>query len=387
MTVRVDPSFMGELERFGAFDIRGCFNCGNCTAVCSLSQGGENFPRRLIRYAQLGMRDQLAASKEVWLCYYCGDCSESCPRQAEPGEFMASARRYFISSWDLTSVARRLYTSWWFTALFMGILAVLFAGMLLASGGKMTSSRLELFGFIPLAWIHNLGTVVLILAGLAAAANVVNAARRMNLSLPAQSPDKRSSLKDAWGAARKTLKELAAQTRFAECAAEGPGKELWYLSARWIHLAIMWGFLGLFAATALDFLFKVPGSSVPLWYPARLLGTVAGLALLYGTTVALVRRLTPGAGSSFAHSLLSDWLLLWLLWSVALTGFLLEIAVYQPAGAAWGYAAFLVHVVLALELVILLPFTKFAHMLYRPLALWILNLRSMREQENPDGQS
>jgi hypothetical protein len=30
-------------------------------------------------------------------------------------------------------------------------------------------------------------------------------------------------------------------------------------------------------------------------------------------------------------------------------------------------------------LLILLPFTKFMHMFYRPLALWILNLRSMRE--------
>ena len=386
MAVRVDPSFLGELERIGAFDIRGCFNCGNCTAVCSLSQGEDSFPRRLIRYAQLGMRDRLAASKEIWLCYYCGDCSETCPRKAEPGEFMASARRYFISSWDFTTLARRLYTSWWFTALFMGILAVLFAGMLLASGGKMTSSRLELFDFIPLAWVHNLGTVVLFLAGFAAAANVMNAAWRLNRSLPTKSPDKSSSLKDAWGSARKTLKELAAQTRFAECANEGLAKEPWYLSVRWIHLAIMWGFLGLFAATAIDFFFKVPGSSVPLWYPARLLGMASGVLLLYGTTVAMVRRLSPAGGSPFVHSLLSDWLLLGLLWSVALTGFLLEIAVYRPAASPWEYAAFLVHVVLAMEMLILLPFTKFMHMFYRPLALWILNLRSMREQQAPDRQ-
>jgi quinone-modifying oxidoreductase subunit QmoC len=380
VTIRVDPGFLGEMERFGAFDIRGCFNCGNCTAVCSLSRGGESFPRRLIRFAQLGMRDQLAASKEIWLCYNCGDCSETCPRKAEPGEFMASARRYFISSWDLTSLARRLYTSRLFTAIFMGSLAALFTGMLLASGGKMSSQRLDLLGFVPLEWVHYLGTFVLVLAGLAAAANVMNAARRLNRSLPAQFPGKGSYLRNAWGAARETLKELAAQTRFTECAAEGPAaKEPWYLGARWVHLAIMWGFMGLFAATALDFLFKVPGSSVPLWYPARLLGTGSGLVLLYGTTVAMVRRLTRRGGSPFVHSLLSDWLLLGLLWSVALTGFLLEIAVYLPEGFTWGYATFLVHVVLAMELLILLPFTKFMHMFYRPLALWVLNLRSMSE--------
>jgi quinone-modifying oxidoreductase subunit QmoC len=381
MTVRVDPTFLGELEPFGAFDVRNCFNCGNCTAVCPLSQGGESFPRRLIRFAQLGMRDQLAASREVWLCYYCGECSETCPRQAEPGEFMASARRYFISTWDLTTLARRLYTSRLFTAIFMGILAALFTGMLLASGGKMNLQRLDLFGFIHVQWIHYMGIAVLALVGLAAVVNVMNLVRRLKRSLPARSPGKGSFLRDAWGAGRDTVKELAAQTRFVDCAAPGSvTTEPWYLSRRWVHRGIMWGFLGLLAATTLDFLFKVPGSHAPLWYPARLLGTASGLVLLYGTTVAMVRRLTHKGGSPFVHSLLSDWLLLGLLWSVALTGFLSEIAVYQPAGSTWwGYAAFLVHVVLALELLILLPFTKFMHMFYRPLALWIFNLGSRRE--------
>ena len=304
----------------------------------------------------------------------------TCPRKAEPGEFMASARRYFISIWDLSTLARRLYTSRLFTTVFVGILAALFAGMFLTSGGKMDPERLDLFGFVHLQWVHYTGIAVLALAGLAAVANMMNLVRRLNKSLPARPSGKGSFLKDAWGAGRDTVKELAAQSRFVDCGAEGwATTEPWYLSRRWVHLAIMWGFLGLFAATILDFLFKVPGSPVPLWYPARLLGMVSGVVLLYGTTVAMIRRLIPGRESSFVHSLLSDWLLLGLLWSVALTGFLLEIAVYQPAGSTWGYAAFLVHVVLALELLILLPFTKFAHMFYRPLALWVFNLSSKRE--------
>jgi ferredoxin len=380
MSIRVDPTFLGKLDSYGAFDIRDCFNCGNCTAVCPLSQGGDSFPRRLIRFAQLGMKDRLAASREVWLCYYCGECSETCPRQAEPGEFMASVRRYFISTWDLTTLAGRLYTSRFFTAIFMGALAALFTVMFLSSGGKMNLQRPDLFGFIRLEWIHYTGMAVLFLAGLAAAANVANLVFHLNKSLPPHPPGKGSFLRDAWGAAREAVKELAVQTRFGDCAAPGSApKEPWYLSQRWVHLGIMWGFLGLFTATALDFLFKVPGSHVPLSYPPRLLGTASGLVLLYGTTVAMMKRLTHNGGSAFRHSLLSDWLLLGLLWSVALTGFLLEVAVYQPTGSPWEYAAFLVHVVLALELLILLPFTKFAHMLYRPLALWILNLRLRRE--------
>jgi nitrate reductase gamma subunit/ferredoxin len=380
MSVRVDPGFLKELERFGAFDIQACFHCGNCSAVCSLSQGKESFPRRLVRFAQLGMRDRLAASREVWLCYYCGECSKTCPRQAEPGEFVAAARRYFIARWDLTSLARRLYTSPLFTAFFMGVLAVLFTGMLLYGGGKVNPNRLDLFGFIDLHWLHYTGIAVLALAGLAAAANIGNLVRNLKAALPVGPTGQGSFLGDAWAAVRDTVRELAAQKNFEDCQAQdGTRAEPWYLGQRTIHLAIMWGFLGLWAATALDFLFKTPGSYVPLWYPARLLGTAAGIVLLYGTTVAMVRRLTPARGSAFAHSLLSDWLLLGLLWVVALTGFILEIAVYQPRGSTWAYAAALVHVVLALELLILMPFTKFAHALYRPIALGIFHWQARRE--------
>lgn len=118
---------------------------------------------------------------------------------------------------------------------------------------------------------------------------------------------------------------------------------------------------------------KVPGQPVPLWQPTRLLGTVTGVLLMYGTSLALYFRYKkPDKYSS--HSLLSDWLLIWLLFLTGLTGFIVELSVYLPSGPAWIYVTFLVHVVLGMEVVILLPFTKFAHAVYRPLALFIYNM-------------
>ena len=109
MAVTVDPTLLPEIQRYGAFDVSACFNCGNCTAVCPLTDDDATFPRRIIRYAQVGMKAELLASKELWTCYYCGECSETCPRQAEPGEFMAAARRYAIASYDKTRLARTMY--------------------------------------------------------------------------------------------------------------------------------------------------------------------------------------------------------------------------------------------------------------------------------------
>ena len=117
----------------------------------------------------------------------------------------------------------------------------------------------------------------------------------------------------------------------------------------------------------------MPGQPDPLWWPTRLLGTLAGLLMMYGTSLALVERYRrPDKYAS--HSLLSDWLFLWLLWLAGLTGFVLEAALYLPTMSAWGYIVFLVHVVVAMEVIVLLPFTKFAHPVYRPLALLIHEL-------------
>ena len=141
----------------------------------------------------------------------------------------------------------------------------------------------------------------------------------------------------------------------------------------------MWGFLALAAATGIDYLWmlvadKVPGQPDPLWYPGRLIGTVGGLFLMYGVVTALITRAFK-LNTYGSHSLSSDWLFLILLFLTGLTGFMIEIAVYRPVGSTWEYIVFLLHVVLGMEIVLVLPFTKFAHAVYRPIALFLHNFR------------
>ncbi len=47
----------------------------------------------------------------------------------------------------------------------------------------------------------------------------------------------------------------------------------------------------------------------------------------------------------------------------------------------WGYWVFLFHVAVAMELVLLAPFMKFAHAVYRPVALIFLALAQAPEAE------
>ncbi len=67
-------------------------------------------------------------------------------------------------------------------------------------------------------------------------------------------------------------------------------------------------------------------------------------------------------------------MLLGLLWVTGVTGFVLELALYLPCAPAWGYWVFLLHVAVAMELVLLAPFMKLAHAVYRPVALFFVAL-------------
>jgi ferredoxin len=381
MSQRADPGFLSELQQYGAVDVASCFNCGNCSAVCPLSSESDNFPRRMIRYAQLGLRERLVRSQELWLCYYCGECTATCPREADPGEFMAAARRYAIASYDRLGLARRLYTSAAFNVLFLTVLAVALALFIYTFHGPMPGDGLRLFAFIPVEITHTLGVVAGLFVILATLSGVVTMVSQMGR--PAHLPQgARLNWPEALG---QTLAEILGQRRYRQDCETQAEAQPWYVQKWFIHAAMLWGFLGLLLATASDYLLgllgvKPTGTWVPIWYPVRLVGTVAGLLLIYGATAAIVKRLRHVDAAS-ARSTASDWSFLVLLWLTGATGFALEIAIYLPAPHAWGYWMLLAHLVVALELLFLLPFSKFAHAIYRTVALYVQALKPLPEAE------
>ncbi len=108
---RVNPDFASALYKFGEKDFSACYNCGNCTAICSLSTADSSFPREMVRYSALGLEDELRSSLKPWQCYSCGECTTDCPREANPSELMMSLRRWLMSEYDWTGLAGKLYKS------------------------------------------------------------------------------------------------------------------------------------------------------------------------------------------------------------------------------------------------------------------------------------
>jgi len=86
----LDPNFKDEISREpGGENIKHCFSCGTCVAACPVRWINEKYnPRKIIRMALLGMREQVLKSEFIWLCSTCYTCHERCPQEVRITEVM-----------------------------------------------------------------------------------------------------------------------------------------------------------------------------------------------------------------------------------------------------------------------------------------------------------
>lgn len=367
----VDLGLLRKITRHGAgstLDVSACFNCGNCTAVCPLAKDSAGFPRRMIRMAQVGMEQELLASEDLWRCYACGECTQTCPRKADPAEFMAAARSYAIARYDFTGLAGLANRSVIGNLLVFAAFSTFFSALLL-SRMNPGGGHLALFTFLPGEWIHDIGVILFAVVGLSAFFGVAS----MGVRFWSQRRGEGFVLPFAAlpGAVYTALTDALLHRRFRECDDDPQSAQLalpWHQRPWFVHATVMGGFLAMLLSTTLDYMLKPIGSPAPPWYPMRILGLVGGLVSLYGLSIVLLRRAqarqTPYTKSSFA-----DWFFPVLLTLTVVSGIICEVVVYLPSPSSIGHAVFFTHVVLAMDLVAMLPLTKFAHALYRTLAL------------------
>ncbi len=70
-----------------------CLTCGACSSGCPAT-GLENMdPRKFLRMAALGMDDEIAKTKWVWMCSMCTRCMHVCPMKINIPQLVYNARR------------------------------------------------------------------------------------------------------------------------------------------------------------------------------------------------------------------------------------------------------------------------------------------------------
>ncbi|MBN1830924.1 MAG: 4Fe-4S dicluster domain-containing protein [Deltaproteobacteria bacterium] len=374
MSVRVDPSLMKELEEFGLKDANKCFHCGNCTAICPLSTPENPFPRKLMKYAQMGLRDKILSSPEPWLCYYCGDCSDNCPRGADPGEAMMVMRRYLTSLYDWTGFSRKFYTSEKFEIIAITIVGLLVGlAMWLFHGENPDMAHARLNTVWPAGAIE---IADLIMAAVLTFFLLTNTWRCFSFTmgdLKAKVP-----LGLYVTQAKEFVVHFLTQRKFGECT----DRMQWF-----VHLSIMTGYVTMMflVIVLLAGGLEIIGLAwepiafqrdviYPLWHPVRLLGYYATAALLYGTTYALIGRIKK-TKAPYKNSHSTDWMFLILLQLTVLTGIFIHFArlLNWPMTT---YVLNVVHLMIAVPMLVLeVPFAKWAHMMYRPVVLYATSVK------------
>jgi len=374
MSTKVDPDLMKDLKHFGLKDASKCYHCGNCTAICPLSTPENAFPRRFVRYIQLGQKEKILHSAEPWLCYYCGDCSDKCPRGADPGETMMVARRYLTSLYDWTGFSRKFYTSETFEVVAILIVAVLVGiGMLIFNTGKPNWDNAYLNSVWPSHQIELADLGMAAILSFLLLTNVFRCFKAIMADLWNKVP-----LRIYAREAKELIVHVLTQKRFGKCT----DRMQWF-----VHLMIMTGYASVFLMVVV----LINGLSIeslkfqrdieyPLWHPIRLVGYYATFAIMYGTTYAIIGRLKKSK-PVYKSSHGTDWMFLILLQLTTMTG----IFVHFGRLLNWPlptYAMYVIHMMVAVPMLVLeVPFAKWAHLAYRPLVIFLVKVKEIYWQE------
>jgi len=374
-----DPKLLTEVRKYGKFDANACLNCGGCTITCALSSDDTIVsPRMAIEYVRTGLKKRLLTSLAPWLCYYCGDCATSCPRQAEPGETMMTLRRYFTANYDWTGLAKKLYTSkaLEFAAIFLlaGMVFLVWA-IIPGLGLPTTSDGMSFNDLAPAKIVHLIDMVIAISLSALLTSFVFN----MFLKTLRSDKSLKIPLKLYITEFGIMIFHFIFQWRFNECEKEDKGFFTQLREGKynyWItHFLLVSGYSILFILVVY-FLswFQGRDESYHWWNIQRLLGFYATIVIIYGTIYFLIRRIKKdNEKSKFSHA--TDWTFIILLLLTTLTGIAIFICRISNAPLA-GFYMYLIHLMVAIPMLIIeVPFSKWAHLAYRPFAIYLNRVR------------
>ena len=361
MAVLANPRLVGELEHYGAQDVVKCYHCGNCSATCPFSQEPFLFPRKSMRYLQMGLEHKLRGNLEPWLCYYCGECSDQCPRQAEPGETMMSMRRWLTGQYDFTGLARLFYKSWRAEVAAIAVVALLTGLGFWAWGNAHGDIRVYdgANAFLASSFVHVFDWIM---ATVLATLLLVNCARmwwftmaRQKLQIPWS-----AYLRKAWVLPLHFL----TQKRYRECGRKRP----WA-----VHLVLMLSYLTMLVLI-MFFLHAVQSGPDIVW-GAHAFGYLASVGLI-GTAIFALRGRLLKSETHYRHSHETDWIFLVMLLYVATTG-VAQHVLHRTGHAHAANILYLAHMMGVVPMLVLeVPFSKWAHLAYRPLAMYFSELQA-----------
>lgn len=373
--VRIDPDldFIQTLSKHGGDLFKKCMQCGTCSATCAISPDPEPFPRKEMAWATWGMKDRLLKDPDVWLCYQCNDCSTKCPRGARPGDVLAAVRQESVVYHAFPRFLGRWVNQPQYIPFLLGIPAALLSlalymkdplekafGITKHAGERIVYSYSNMFPH----WLLN--SYFIFISILVLLAIIVGVARFWRALKSADSENGIfTPAKGLIPSVILALQNIITHRNFTMCTTAHSR----YLS----HMSVFFGFIALSVVT----LWVITSGLNPLlqkdfvypfsfWSPWKILANAGGIALVTGCFLMIWDRLKDQENAP--SNSYFDWALITTLLVVAFTGFITE-ALHYVRLEPHRHIAYFVHLVFACALLMYLPYSKFAHMIYRTVAM------------------
>lgn len=364
-SVRSDLAFKREVLGLGAPDLNGCYQCGTCSVVCPISTADNPFPRKEMIWVQWGLKERALGNSSIWLCHQCASCTVYCPRDANPASVMAALRDYSITHYAVPAALGRALAEPRHLPLLFAIPTLIWLALLAWLGhlGRLPEGPVVFSKLIPIIYIEAIFVAFVVLAGAGATAGGIRYWTAMSRQTGGNGRGPR-------GALLPTLLTILRHRKFADCQSDPVGSRKTYKAhLHRSHLAVFYGFLGLVVTTTsvgigiYAFGYLTPW---PLWHPVKILGNASGLAVVAALLVFGYRRIADGEKAG--KSSYSDWLFLAILLLTTLTGFLCQLLRLADAPRL-AYPMYVVHLVFIFVLLVYIPYSKFAHLVYRTVAM------------------
>ena len=352
----INPRFSKEIKKFGGFDFNACYNCGNCTAICNLSDEHNSFPREMLRFSVLGLQDEIKSSLKPWLCYYCGECTTHCPQTANPGELMMSLRRWLISKYDWTKLSGLFYKS---------VFAMLLAFVLIAAG-VVAFGALKNFQAITVMHYGHLFEMVAI-GGVFLVILLPNILRMWYYSIG--SKNLKFNLKNYLATAKELFIHMFTQKQTRICD-DSKENTIWWFE----HFILVIGYLMLLFVTV--FLNWFETNSNLVIYAGYIFSSIIFI-VTFDFVVRRMRKRTEK--STFSH--FSDWFFVIWLFLMGLSAFTVRLLIDADLleNHFWVY---LVHLTILVQwALIIVPFGKWTHFLYRSFAMYFSAVMDKSEKK------
>lgn len=89
---KISGDFAKKVKEISREDILLCYQCGMCSAGCPIAFAMDPLPNQIIQLVRLGLEEDIAKSKTIWLCASCLTCSVRCPRGLDLAKVMEALR-------------------------------------------------------------------------------------------------------------------------------------------------------------------------------------------------------------------------------------------------------------------------------------------------------